>query len=358
MKNKKSMIAMSGGVDSSVAAYLIKEQGFDAAGVTMRLFDEKLSGICGGTHCSENSAAEDAGKVAEQLGIPHIICDLSVQFSRKVIDYFAEAYENGSTPNPCVECNKYLKFGELHEYANSIGYDLIATGHYAKISYDAGSKRYLLKKAADLTKDQSYFLYSLDQEQLARTLLPLGDMLKQNVRRIAKEQGFVNAKRAESQDICFISNGDYVSFIEKYTGKSYPAGDFVDTDGNILGRHKGIIRYTIGQRKGLGLALKNPMYVCSIDPKTNRIILGSNEDLMRRELDVLNFNWIACDAPKSKMRAHARIRYRHKESPAEIIPTGENSVHIIFDEPQRAVTSGQSAVLYDGDVVIGGGYIV
>lgn len=235
--------------------------------------------------------------------------------------------------------------------------DYVVTGHYAQIVQDETTGRYLLKKAVDASKDQSYVLYSLTQDQLSRTLFPLGGLHKTETRRIAEEQGFINAEKRDSQDICFIPDGDYAGFIEKYTGRTYPSGYFTDREGNILGEHRGIIHYTIGQRKGLGLALKKPMYVQELDMEHNRVILGDNADLFTREFDAKDFNWIATDTPASDIRAKARIRYKHKEAEATIVPTGPDTVHVIFDEPQRAITRGQSVVLYDGDYVIGGGTI-
>ena len=356
--NEKALVAMSGGVDSSVAAYLVREAGYETTGVTMRLFDNETIGLPTDKTCCSLSSIEDACSVANRLGIYFLVCDLREDFRREVIGRFIEAYENGRTPNPCIECNRYLKFDRMFEFGQEFGADRLATGHYAVIERDAGSGRYLLRKAADLSKDQSYVLYSLTQDQLARTLFPLGGMTKSEVRALAEELGLVTAHKSESQDICFVPDGDYASFIRNYTGRDYPPGDFVDREGTVLGTHKGIIRYTVGQRKGLGLALKKPMYVSEIDPAGNRVVLADNADLFTSELSAADFNWIACDVPSSDIRAHARIRYKHKEAPATVIPTGRDTVKVIFDEPQRAVTRGQSVVLYDGDVVIGGGTII
>ena len=353
---KRALVAMSGGVDSSVSAFLMKEAGFDCTGVTMRLFDNEDAGMEREKSCCSLDDVEDARAVANRLGIPYFVFNFKADFKRCVIDRFIEAYECGATPNPCIDCNRFLKFERLYHRAREIECDCIATGHYARIEKSGG--RFLLKKAKDLTKDQSYVLYSLTQEQLAHTRFPLGEFEKSEVRKIAEEHGFVNAKKHDSQDICFVPDGDYAKIIELHTGKSYPHGNFVGIDGKILGEHKGIIRYTIGQRKGLGLALPESLYVCEKRTDTNEVVLGRNEDLFSREFDVSDINWIAFDTPPEKFRASVKIRYRQKEQPAEIIKDGENKVHVVFDEPQRAITSGQAAVFYDGDAVIGGGTII
>ena len=347
---------MSGGVDSSVSAFLMKEAGFDCTGVTMRLFDNEDAGMEREKSCCSLDDVEDARAVANRLRIPYFVFNFKADFKRCVIDRFIEAYECGATPNPCIDCNRFLKFERLYRRAKEIECDFIVTGHYARIEKSGG--RFLLKKAKDLTKDQSYVLYSLTQEQLAHTKFPLGEFEKSEVRKIAEEHGFVNAKKHDSQDICFVPDGDYAKIIELHTGKSYPHGNFVGLDGKILGEHKGIIRYTIGQRKGLGLALPESLYVCEKRTDTNEVVLGRNEDLFSREFDVSDINWIAFDAPPEKFRASVKIRYRQKEQPAEIIKDGENRVHVVFDEPQRAITSGQAAVFYDGDTVVGGGTII
>ena len=283
------------------------------------------------------------------------------EFRKEVIDRFIDAYEHGETPNPCIACNRYLKFDALYRLgAKDLEDDelKIATGHYAVIEKDPASGRYMLRKSSFADKDQSYVLYNMTQAQLARTLFPLGNMSKSEVREIAEAQGLVTAKKRESQDICFVPDGDYAGFIRRYAGREYPPGDFVDADGNVMGQHKGIIRYTIGQRKGLGLALKAPAYVQEIDVKGNRVILGDNASLFRTELTVRDFNWVSMAPPAGDFRASARIRYKHHEAPATVIPVSETEVKIIFDEPQRAITHGQSAVLYDGDYVLGGGIII
>lgn len=366
---KRALVAMSGGVDSSVAAYLMQQAGYEVTGVMMKLFD------------NENNNAEDARRVAERLGADFELFDMRDIFRSEVIDKFVSAYERGETPNPCVFCNKRLKFEGLYNLgAESLDSDeaVIATGHYAVIEYDEAAGRYKLRKAVNKEKDQSYVLYNLTQEQLARTRFPLGSLSKDEVRAIAGEQGFVTAQKKESQDICFIPDGDYAGFIREYSGREYPSGDFVDEAGNIMGEHKGIINYTIGQRKGLGLALKKPAYVLELDTERNRVVLGDNETLFKRELTAHDFNWLSMAAPEGEFRASARIRYRHKEAMATIIPIIDESekaaagaagaankkagsacprVKIILDEPQRAITRGQSVVLYNGDYVLGGGII-
>lgn len=347
---KKALIAMSGGVDSSVAAYLMKKAGYDCIGVTMRLF-------CIGDASREKSRdpIEDARSVTRRLGIPHFVFDFADEFKAQVIDRFVSAYERGLTPNPCIYCNRYLKFDRLCQCARELGCDCIVTGHYARIEREGG--RYCLKKAVDASKDQSYVLYLLTQQQLARTVFPLGGLSKAETRRIAEEQGFINANRRDSQDICFVPDGDYAGAIERYTGKTYPRGRFVDHEGNTLGEHRGIIRYTTGQRKGLGIAAPRPLYVCEKKAEQNEIVLGTNEDLFSTVLDAEDCNWIAFDTPPERLRVKAKIRYRQSEQWAYAFPTGESTVRVEFDAPQRAITAGQSVVLYDGDTVIGGGRI-
>ena len=310
---KKAMIAMSGGVDSSVAAWLMKRDGYDCMGVTMRLFAGEDSCERKGHTCCSLDDVEDARSVARQLGIPYFVFNFTEDFGTQIMDRFVCAYENGFTPNPCIDCNRYMKFEKLMKRAKELDYDYVVTGHYARIEEQDG--KFLLKKAIDEKKDQSYVLYSL------------------------------------------VPDGDYAGFIERYTGKSFEPGNFVDQEGHVLGQHKGIICYTIGQRKGLGLALHEPMYVCRIDPKTNTVVLGRDRDLWSKELTAKDFHWISGEVPTGTQRIKAKIRYRHQEQWANAEITGPDSIHLVFDEPQRAITCGQSVVLYDGDVVVGGGTI-
>lgn len=352
---KKAMIAMSGGVDSSLAAKLMKDKGFDCIGCTMKLYNNEDAGMERSRTCCSLDDVEDARSVAYKLGMPFYVFNFTDAFHDTVIRKFIESYENGITPNPCIDCNRYMKFDKLFERAKILGCDYIVTGHYARIEEQDG--KFVLKKALDETKDQSYVLYSMTQELLAHTIFPLGSMRKTEVRAIAEESGFVNADKPDSQDICFVPNGDYVGVIELNTGKKPNFGNFVDKQGNVLGRHKGVIHYTIGQRKGLGISHAEPLYVCGICPASDIVVLGRNDDLFRREADVSDFNWISGEIPQSEFRCKAKIRYRQKEQWANVIPTGADTVHVTFDEPQRAITPGQAAVLYDGDTVLGGGTI-
>ena len=355
--NHKAIVAMSGGVDSSVAACLMKQRDFDCIGVTMKLFANEDIGVPREHSCCSLDDVEDARSVARMLGIPYYVFNFSDRFREDVIDRFISAYENGRTPNPCIDCNRYLKFDRLYHRAEELGRDFVVTGHYARIERESETGRYLLKKAADPAKDQSYVLYSLTQEQLAHTLFPLGGMTKPEVRKIAEEQGFINARKHDSQDICFVQHGDYADFIEEHTGKSYPAGDFVDHSGHILGRHRGIIRYTIGQRKGLGLALAEPMYVCAVHPSHNTVVLGKESELYTRELTAKDINLISLPSIEKPIRVRAKVRYRQPEMWATVTQTDTDTLQVAFDEPQRAVTAGQAVVLYDGVTVVGGGTI-
>ena len=351
----KALIAMSGGVDSSRAAKLMKDKGLDCIGCTMKLYHNEDAGIESSRTCCSLDDVEDARSVAYKLGMPFYVFNFTDAFRDTVIRKFIESYENGITPNPCIDCNRYMKFDKLYERAKTLGCDYIVTGHYARIEEQAG--KFVLKKALDETKDQSYVLYFMTQDQLVHTMFPLGSMQKTEVRAIAEESGFVNADKPDSQDICFVPNGDYASVIELQTGKESAEGNFVDKQGNNLGRHKGVIHYTIGQRKGLGVSSTEPLYVCNICPKDGNVVLGSNDDLFSREADVSDFNWISGEVPGSEFRCKAKIRYRQPEQWVTVIPTGADTVHIVFDEPQRAITPGQAAVFYDGDTVLGGGTI-
>ena len=353
----KALIAMSGGVDSSVAAYLMKEQRYSCLGITMKLFHNEDIGLSREHTCCSLEDVEDARSVAYQLGIPYYVFNFTERFRKCVIDKFIEAYENGITPNPCIDCNRYLKFDKLFHRAKELDYDYVVTGHYARVEYDTSSNRYLLKKALDRDKDQSYVLYAMTQEQLAHTLFPLGKLTKSKVREIAEKHGFINAKKHDSQDICFVTNGKYADFIGAYTGKNYPKGNFVDLNGNILGTHQGIIHYTIGQRRGLNISAGVPMYVYDINPTNNTVILGTDNQLYTKKLIAKDINMISVPFLENPVRLKAKVRYRHPEQWATVTQTDSDTLEIEFDEPQRAVTKGQAVVLYDGDIVIGGGTI-
>ena len=355
-ENKKALIAMSGGVDSSVAAALMLKKGFDCMGCTMRLYENDMIGEdLFGTCCSLKDT-QDARAVCEKLGIEYNIYHYEAEFTKNVIEPFVCSYERGETPNPCIRCNKYLKFDILYEKAKALGYDNIVTGHYARIRERDG--HFYLLKAVDPRKDQSYVLYDLTEEQLSHTYFPLGEMTKDEAREIAAEYGFVNKDKKDSQDICFVPDGDYAAMIKRYRNKEYPKGDFVDLQGNVLGTHEGIINYTIGQRRGLGIPADRRLYVKRLDTENNRVILADDEDLFDKEVMVREFNWITGDAPSEPIGCQAKIRYRHKEQPATATIFADGKARIVFDEPQRAITPGQSAVLYDGEIVLGGGIIV
>ena len=352
----KALIAMSGGVDSSVAAYIMRSNGYDCIGCTMKLYDNEDAGVPKDHSCCSLDDVEDARSVAYKLGMPYYVFNFSDDFKEKIICKFIESYENGRTPNPCIDCNRYMKFDKLYERAKLLGCEYVVTGHYARIDKENG--RYVLKKALDASKDQSYVLYSLTQDQLAHTLFPLGGTSKDETRRIAEECGFSNANKPDSQDICFVPDGDYAKVIALHTGKTYAPGDFIDKDGNVIGTHRGIVHYTIGQRKGLGVSAATPLYVCKIDVGQNTVTLGEDRDLFSTELTVGDFNWISGEAPRDPFKCDAKIRYRQKQQPATVFPLEDGKVKIVFDEPQRAITPGQAAVLYDGETVLGGGTIL
>ena len=342
MAQTKAMIAMSGGVDSSVAACLMQQAGYQCIGAMMRLHDP-------------SGSAEDAQAVADRLGIPFYLLDRSEAFRQQVMDHFVSAYEQGLTPNPCVQCNRYLKFGQLLEDALSMGCDCIVTGHYCRIEEKDG--RYLLYKATDASKDQSYFLYALTQHQLRHTRFPLGGMTKEEARILAEEMGLINAKKRDSQDICFIPDGDYFRFIREYTGKDYPCGAFLDENGCCVGTHQNAVAYTRGQRKGLGLAMGKPVYVLDKDMQNNTVTVGDNAQLFSTTLRANDWNFIPFDHLTAPLRCMAKARSRMAEQPATVYPEENGSCRVVFDAPQRAITTGQAVVLYDGDLVIGGGTI-
>ena len=340
-------VAMSGGVDSSVAAYLLREQGFHPVGVTLRLH-----------HCTGMDDVTDAQTMAGQLGLDHHVFDLSDHFRSCVMDHFVSEYEQGRTPNPCVECNRRVKFGLLLDKAEDLGCPAVATGHYARLDYDAPSGRRLLKTALHPEKDQSYVLYCLTQDQLSRSRFPLGSLSKEEIRSIAAEQNLISAHKRDSQDICFIPDGDYASFIRRHTGKDYPSGSFVDPAGRVLGQHEGIIAYTLGQRRGLGVSSANGrLYVTKIDPASNTVTLSGNDALFTRTVEADGVNFIPFDRLNAPLRVQAKARYRHTAQPAVVEQIGPDRIRVTFDRPQRAMTPGQAVVLYDGEIVVGGGTI-
>ena len=354
MGTEKVLVAMSGGVDSSVAAKLLTDAGYDCVGCMMKLYDNEDAGIPKGHTCCSLDDAEDARSVARRLGFPFYVFNLKDKFAACVIDRFVDAYEHGVTPNPCIDCNRYLKFDKLFERADILGCRYIATGHYARV--ERGGEKYVLKKALDETKDQSYVLYDLTQEKLARVKFPLGTFRKTDAREIAAEAGLCNARKHDSQDICFVPDRDYAKFMEDFTGKHYPPGDFLDENGSRVGTHQGAVRYTIGQRKGLGLAMGAPVYVCAKDMQANTVTVGPEDALFDRIVYADEVNWISVPGLTEPLRVTARTRYHQVEQPATVFPA-EGGFRLEFDQPQRAPTPGQAVVLYQGDVVLGGGTI-
>ncbi|MFH0763490.1 MAG: tRNA 2-thiouridine(34) synthase MnmA [Candidatus Omnitrophota bacterium] len=356
-KSKRIVAAMSGGVDSSVSAALLKKEGFEVIGLTFRMWPKEECGSSSGRSCCNLEAVTRARAVAEGLGIAYYVVDFSEEFRKEVIDYFCWEYLRGNTPNPCVVCNEKIKFGHLLEKAVSLGASAVATGHYANIGIDKKSGRYLLKEGKDGRKDQSYFLFRLSQEQLKRAVFPLGSLTKDRVRALAKKMKLITFNAVSSQDICFVQDLEYAEYIEKKTGAGIRAGDIVDKYGKVLGRHKGMPFYTIGQRRGLGIAHKEPLYVTGIDIEKNRLIAGPREEVMKKSLVADRMNWIAIEGLSKPIKAMARIRYNHKKAKALVTKIAADSVRVDFDEPQAAPTPGQAVVFYDKDVVIGGGWI-
>lgn len=353
---EKALIAMSGGVDSSAAAWLTREAGYECMGATMRMFDNEILHTGMSTCCSLDDV-EDARAVARKMGMPFHVINAKAEFAEHVIGDFIRTYESGATPNPCINCNRHLKFDLFLRRAQILGCGKIVTGHYARIEYDDGRERWLLKKALDPSKDQSYVLYCLTQEQLSHTLLPLGSMTKGEARAIAEAQGFLNARKRDSQDICFVPDGDYVAFMEHYTGKQYAPGDFLDVSGKVVGRHRGAVCYTLGQRKGLGLAMGAPVYVCAKDMEKNTVTVAGNDALFATTLRAKDWNWIPFPSLTEPLEVTARARYNQKEQPATVYPEENGFARVVFREPQRAMTPGQAVVLYRGDLVVGGGTI-
>ena len=352
---KKVLVAMSGGVDSSVAAYLLQEQGYECIGVTMRLYENETVGINPRHTCCSLDDVDDARSVAYQLGIDYHVFDFSDEFEEKVIQKFVDFYERGLTPNPCIDCNRYLKFDHLLKRAEELGCDYIATGHYAQV-YQDEEGRYRLKKGVDNHKDQTYALYNFDQEILSKVLLPVGALTKDEVREIAEKAGFINAKKHDSQDICFVPDGNYVDFLERYTKNTYPSGNLVNKEGEVLGEHKGAISYTIGQRKGLGLAMPEPVYVFDKDMGKNEVKVGPESSLYSKSLLADDWNWVM--TPRAdEFRAKAKVRYGAKEADCTVKVVGDGLVQIDFDEAVRAIAPGQAAVVYIEDDVVGGGRI-
>lgn len=358
MKNKKVVVGMSGGVDSSVAAYLLKEAGYDVMGVTMQIWQDEDSfaqeengGCCG------LSAVDDARRVADALQIPYYVMNFKQEFKENVMDYFVKEYLQGRTPNPCIACNRYVKWESLLKRSLDIGADFIATGHYARV-VKLNNGRFTLKKSATVAKDQTYALYNLTQFQLSHTLMPVGEYTKDEVRKIAEKINLRVANKPDSQEICFIPDNDYAKFIEENSGKKIEEGNFVTTSGEIIGRHKGISHYTVGQRKGLNLALGKPVFVVELRPDTNEVVIGDNEEVFHDRLYANQINFMTIECLEGEMKVSAKIRYNHQGSPATIRMVSDDVLECVFDEPQRAITPGQAVVFYDGDYVVGGGTII
>lgn len=362
---------MSGGVDSSAAAAILKDEGHELVGFTMQLWDQRRginvdeNGDPLPSRCCSLDDVYDARRVAEELGFPFYVLNLERDFERDVVQPFVSSYLNGETPIPCVACNSRLKFASLDRLAVSLGCEKVATGHYARVEFDGKTGRYRLLRGRNEQKDQSYFLWELTQEQLSRALFPLGEMSKPEARDAARQHNLIGvAEKKESQEICFVPDGDYAGFIDRYldaedaTDRLPGAGEIVDTDGKVIGKHEGIHRYTVGQRRGIGIADQRPLYVISINADRNRVAVGPAEELLSNEFTAAGVNWISFETPSEPVRADVRVRYRHTAAPATITPLPERHARIVFDEPQRAITPGQATVFYRGDEVVGGGWIV
>jgi tRNA-specific 2-thiouridylase len=366
----KIAVAMSGGVDSSAAAAILKEQGHELVGFTMQLWDQRRginvdeNGDPLPSRCCSLDDVYDARRVAEELGFPFYVLNLERDFERAVVQPFITSYLNGETPIPCVSCNSRLKFASLDRLAASLGCEKVATGHYARVEFDKARNRYKLLRGLNSQKDQSYFLWELTQDQLSRALFPLGEMSKPEARNAAREHGLAVADKKESQEICFVPDGDYAGFIDRYleaenaVSRLPGSGEIVDTGGHVIGSHEGIHRYTVGQRRGIGIAGERPLYVISLEAGKNRVMVGSQEELLSREFTAAGVNWIALEDGNEPVQAEVRVRYRHTPALAKITPVENYRVHVVFDEPQRAITPGQATVFYRGDEVLGGGWIV
>lgn len=354
----KALIGMSGGVDSSVAALLMMQTGYECIGATMRLYAGEDTAPDGSKVCCSLDDVEDARSVARRLGIPHYVFNFKEDFYQEVVDKFVSTYYQGGTPNPCIDCNRHLKFGKLLQRAQELGCDWVVSGHYARVEQDKETGRYLLKCAADQAKDQTYFLACLTQDQLAHIRFPLGELTKDQVRSIAQEHGFLNARKHDSQDICFVPDGDYAAFLQRYTGKSLEPGHFLNQSGQIVGSHRGAVCYTIGQRKGLGLAMGEPVYVCGKNMVDNTVTVGSNDSLFSPSLLANDWVWFPFDRLEAPLSVTAKIRHSQRSYPATVCPLPDGFARVTFDQPQRAISPGQAVVLYQGDTVIGGGTIV
>jgi tRNA-specific 2-thiouridylase len=366
----KIAVAMSGGVDSSAAAAILKEQGHELVGFTMQLWDQRRgintdeNGDPLPSRCCSLDDVYDARRVAEELGFPFYVLNLERDFERDVVQPFVTSYLNGETPIPCVACNSRLKFASLDRLAVSLGCEKVATGHYARVEFDPSTNRYKLLRGLNQQKDQSYFLWELTQSQLSRAMFPLGDISKPEARDAARRHGLAVAEKKESQEICFVPDGDYAGFIDRYlesegeTNRLPGAGEIVDTTGRVIGQHSGIQRYTIGQRRGIGIADERPLYVISLDVEKNQVVVGADQALLKSAFVAAGVNWVAFDNPVEPVRAEVRVRYRHTAAPATITPLENNRARVVFDEPQRAITPGQATVFYSGDEVVGGGWIV